>query len=35
MISLADEENRSYEKQKVCYIWQNWFSTNDDNQKVS
>ena len=33
MISLTDEENESYEKQKVCYICKKGFSTDDDNNK--
>ena len=32
MIALTDEENKSYEKQKVCYICKKEFST-DDNHK--
>ena len=28
MIPLTDEENKSYKKQKVCYIWKKWFSTD-------
>ena len=36
MIPLTDEENKSYEKHKVCYICKNKFSTDDgDNKKVS
>ena len=36
MILLTDEENKSYEKHKVCYICKNEFSTDDgDNKKVS
>ena len=36
MIPLTDEENKSYEKHKVCYICKNEFSTDDgDNKKVS
>ena len=31
MIPLTYEENKSYEKQKVCYICKKGFSTNDDN----
>ena len=33
MIPLTDEENRSYKKQKVCYICKKEFSTDDDNKK--
>ena len=33
MISLTDEENKCYEKQKVCYICKKAFSTDDDNKK--
>ena len=33
MIPLSDEENKSYEKQKVCYICKKGFSTDDDNKK--
>ena len=32
MIPLTDEENRSYEKQKVCYIFKKEFNT-DENDK--
>ena len=32
MIPLTDKENKSYEKQKVCYICKKIFST-DDNKK--
>ena len=32
MIPLTDEENKSYEKQKVCYICKKEFST-DKNDK--
>ena len=32
MIPLTDKENKSYEKQKVCYICKKGFST-DDNKK--
>ena len=31
MITLTDEENKSYEKQKVCYICKKEFTTDDDN----
>ena len=31
MILLTDEKNKSYEKQKVCYICKKGFSTDDDN----
>ena len=30
MIPLTDEENKSYEKQKICYIYKKEFSNNDD-----
>ena len=30
MTSLTDEENKSYEKQKICFIYKKEFSTNDD-----
>ena len=33
MIPLTDEENKSYKKQKVCYICKKEFSTDDDNEK--
>ena len=33
MIPLTDEENKSYKKQKVCYICKKEFSTDDDNKK--
>ena len=33
MIPLTDEENKSYKKQKVCYIYRKEFSTDDDNNK--
>ena len=32
MIPLTDEKNKSYEKQKVCYICKKGFSTDDDNR---
>ena len=31
MIPLTDEENKFYEKQKVCYICKKEFSTNNDD----
>ena len=31
MIPLADEENKSYEKQKVCYIYKKEFNTDDND----
>ena len=36
MIPLTDKENKSYEKQKVCYICKKEFSIDDDTkyQKV-
>ena len=30
MIPLTDKENKSYEKQKVCYICKKDFSTDND-----
>ena len=33
MIPLTDEENKSYKKQKVCYICKKGFSTNYDRKK--
>ena len=35
MIPLTDEENKSYKRQKACYICKTEFSTDDDNHKVS
>ena len=32
-MSLIDEENKSYEKQKVCCISKEGFSTGDDKNK--
>ena len=32
MIPLTDKENKSYEKQKVCYICKKEFSINDDKK---
>ena len=32
MIPLTNEENKSYKKQKVCYIRKKEFSTDDDNK---
>ena len=32
MIPLTDEKNKSYEKQKVCYICKKEFSTDDENE---
>ena len=34
MIRLTDEENKSYKKQKVCYICKKGFSTDDDSKVV-
>ena len=31
MIPLTYEENKSYKKQKVCYICKREFSTDNDN----
>ena len=33
MIPLTDKENKSYKKQKVCYICKKGFCTNDNNKK--
>ena len=33
MIPLTDGENKSYKKQKVCYICKKEFNTDDDNKK--
>ena len=33
MMSLTDEENKSYKKQNVCYICKKEFSTDDQNKK--
>ena len=33
MIPLTDEENKSYEKQNVCYICKKEFNTDDDDYK--
>ena len=33
MIPLTNEENKSYKRQKVCYICKKEFSTDDDNKK--
>ena len=33
IIPLTDEENESYKKQKVCYIYKKGFITDDDNKK--
>ena len=33
MILLTNEENKSYKKQKVCYISTKEFSTDDNNKK--
>ena len=32
MISLTDEENKSYNKQELCYICKKRFSTDDDEK---
>ena len=32
VIPLTDEENKSYEKQKACYICKKDFNTDDDNK---
>ena len=33
VIPLTDEENKSYEKQKVCSLCKKEFSTNDDDDE--
>ena len=33
MMPLTDEENNSYKKQKICYIFKAVFSTDDDDKK--
>ena len=33
MIPLTIEENKSYRKQKVCYICKREFSTDDNDKK--
>ena len=33
MIPLTYEENKSYKKEKVCYICKKGFSTDDNNKK--
>ena len=33
MIPLADEENKSYEEQKVCLICKKEFSNDDNDDK--
>ena len=33
MIPLTYKKNKSYKKQKVCYIRKKEFSTDDDNKK--
>ena len=32
MMPLTDEENKSYEKQKVCHIWEKEFNTGKNNK---
>ena len=34
MIQITDKENKSYEKQKVCYVCKKEFSTDDDNKSI-
>ena len=34
MIPLTNEETESYEKQKVCHIFEKEFSTNKKHRKV-
>ena len=33
MILLTDKENKSYEKQKVCYIFKKEFRNDDDDKE--
>ena len=33
MVPLTDEENKSYKKQKVCYICKKEFSIYADNKR--
>ena len=33
MIQLTYKENKSYKKQKVCYIFKKGFTNDDDNKK--
>ena len=33
MIPLTEEENKSYKKQKVCYVCKKGLSTDDDSKK--
>ena len=33
IIPLTYEENKSYKKQRVCYMCKKEFSTDDDNKK--
>ena len=35
MMRLTDEENKSYEKQKICYICKKEFSTDDDDNEIA
>ena len=34
MIPLTDKENKSYEKQKVCYICKKEFNTNENDKNT-
>ena len=34
MIPLTDKENKSYEKQKVCYISKKEFNTNENDNNA-
>ena len=34
MIPLTDEETKSYEKQKVCYIYEKEFCTDKNNENA-
>ena len=34
MIPLTDKENKSYEKQNVCYICKNEFSTGENDKNA-
>ena len=33
MIPLTNKEKKSYEKQKVCFIYEKEFSTDKNNEK--
>ena len=34
MMALTDEENKSYEKQRVCYIFKKEFNTDENGKNV-